>query len=57
MNKLFTQHCRVTKWCGPKCVNNKEVVTSRCHGNKISGSRQTVVLQIWQKKKEKNGQV
>ena len=26
MNKIFTQHCRVTKWCGPKCVNNTEVV-------------------------------
>ena len=24
--------------------------TSRCHGSKISGSHQTVVLQIWQKK-------
>ena len=26
---------------------------SRCHGRKISGSRQTVVQQIWQKKSEK----
>ena len=25
---------------------------SRCHGRKISGSRQTVVQQIWQKKSE-----
>ena len=50
MNKIFTQHCRVTKWCGPKCVNNREVVTSRCHGHNISWSQQTVVLQIWQKK-------
>ena len=24
----------------------REVVTSRCHGGKISGSQQTVVLQI-----------
>ena len=56
MNKVFTQHCRVIKWCGPKCVNNTEVVTSRCHGHKISGSQQTVVLQIWQKKR-KNGHV
>ena len=30
-----------------------EVATSRCHGSKISGSLQTVVLQIWQKKNEK----
>ena len=42
MNKIFIQHCLVTKWCGPKCVNSREVVTLRCHGNKI-----------WQKKKEK----
>ena len=27
-----------------------EVVTSRCHGSKISGTEQTVVLQIWQEK-------
>ena len=26
-----------------------EVVTSCCHGNKISGSQQTEVLQKWQK--------
>ena len=32
----------------------REVVTSRCHGSKISGSQQTVVLQIWQKEKRKN---
>ena len=25
------------------------MVTSRCHGSKISGSQQTLVLQIWQK--------
>ena len=25
-----------------------------CHGSKISGPQQTVVLQIWQKKREKN---
>ena len=30
----------------------KEVM-SRCHGSKIFGSQQTVVLQIWQKKTEK----
>ena len=54
MNKIFIQHCRVTKWCGPKCVNNREVVTSRCHSNEISGSQETVVLQTWdEKEKEK----
>ena len=26
-----------------------EVVTSRCHGNKISGSQQTEALRIWHK--------
>ena len=33
----------------------EEVVISPCHGSKISGSQQTVVLQIhvWQKKNEK----
>ena len=31
--------------------NREEVVTSRCHGSKISGSQLTVVLQIWQRKK------
>ena len=33
-----------------------EVVASRCHGSKISGSQQTVALQIWQgeKKNEQN---
>ena len=31
-----------------------EVVTSRCHGSKISISQQTVALQIWQEKKRKN---
>ena len=55
MNKIFTQHYRVTKWFGLKCINNREVVTSRCYGHKISGSQQTVVLQIWQKRK--NGHV
>ena len=25
---------------------------SRCHGNKISRSQQTMILQIWQKKNE-----
>ena len=34
-------------------LTEKEVVTSRCHGSKISGSQQTVVLQIRQKKKTK----
>ena len=27
----------------------REVVTSRCHGSKISGSQETEVLQIWHK--------
>ena len=27
----------------------------RCHGSKISGPQQTVVLQMWHKKREKNG--
>ena len=27
----------------------REVVTSRCNGNKVSGSQQTEVLQIWYK--------
>ena len=31
----------------------EEVVTSRCHGSKISGPQQTVVLQILQEKKTK----
>ena len=30
-------------------VKRGAVVTSRCHGSKISGSQQTVLLQIWQK--------
>ena len=34
-------------------LKDREVVTSRCHGNKIPGSQQTEVLQIWQKKKKK----
>ena len=34
-------------------LKDREVVTSRCHGNKIPGSQQTEVLQIWQKKKRK----
>ena len=32
--------------------NREEVVTSRCHGSKMSGSQLTVVLQIWQRKKK-----
>ena len=32
----------------------KRLVTSCCHGSKISGSQQTEVLHIWQKKKRKN---
>ena len=31
-------------------LKDREVVTSRCHGGKISGSQQTDFLQIWQKK-------
>ena len=34
-------------------LKDREVVTSRCHGNKIPGSQETEVLQIWQKKKKK----
>ena len=34
--------------------NREEVVTSRCHGSKISGSQPTGVLQIWQRKKRQN---
>ena len=34
-------------------VQRGEVFTSRCHGFQISGPQQTVVLQIWQKKKTK----
>ena len=30
-------------------VKRGAVVTSRCHGSNISGSQQTVLLQIWQK--------
>ena len=30
-----------------------EVVTSRCHGSKMSRSQQSMVLQIWQKKTKK----
>ena len=33
-------------------LKDRKVVTSLCHGNKISGSQQTEVLQIWQKKKK-----
>ena len=33
-------------------LKEREVVTSRCHGNKIPGSQQTEVLQIWQKKRK-----
>ena len=36
------------------CLNTlREVITSCDHGSKIPGSSQTVVLQIWQKKKRK----
>ena len=35
-------------------LKDREVVTSRCYGNKIPGSQQTEVLQIWQKKKKTN---
>ena len=28
-------------------VKRGAVVTSRCHGSKISGSQQTVLLQMW----------
>ena len=31
-----------------------EVVMSRFYGSKISGTQQTVVLQMWQKKNTKN---
>ena len=56
------QDCHVTNWKLIKhrglrpahhnvsrvhCSKYREVVTSRCHGSKISGSQQTVVLQIW----------
>ena len=34
-------------------LKDREVVTSGCHGNKIPGSQETEVLQIWQKKKGK----
>ena len=34
-----------------KPLQRREVVTSRCHGSKLSGSQQTVVQQISQKKK------
>ena len=37
-------------------LKDREVVTSRCHGNKIPGSQETEVLQIWQKKKKENEQ-
>ena len=37
--------------------NREEVVTSRCHGSKMSGSQLTVVLQIWQRKKRQNWHV
>ena len=29
----------------------RQVVTSRCHGSKVTGSQQTVALQIWRTKK------
>ena len=34
-------------------LKDRKVVTSLCHGNKISGSQQTEVLQIWQKKRKR----
>ena len=30
---------------------------SHCYGSKISGSQQTMILQIWQKKKKKTKKV
>ena len=33
------------------CHDRGEAVTARCHGSKISGSQQAVVLQIWQEEK------
>ena len=36
-----------------KPIERGEFVISRCHGSKISGSLQTVVLQIWQEKRKK----
>ena len=36
-----------------KPLQRREVVTSRCHGSRLSGSQQTVVQQISQKRKTK----
>ena len=41
---LTEQHHRIEE--------KSRYVTLRCHGSKISGSQQTVILQIWQKKNE-----
>ena len=38
-------------------LKGEEAVTSRCHGSKISGSQQTVILQIWQKKGKHSSRV
>jgi len=40
-----TNHKMRGQWRG-------EVVTARCYGSKISGSQQTVALQIWQGEKK-----
>ena len=51
---LFFKVCFLKKTL--KCIKHliqwrREVNTSCCHGSKICGSQQTMVLQIWQKKK------
>ena len=51
LSQATTSHKRssiqITKILPVKALKKREVVTLRCHGSRISGSQQTVVLQIW----------